>query len=225
MPLFSEASGLGLIEARRTTTAATRAQAFLRAMPPAEAARVLGSKDRLARALNGADPVAVFDAGALPAYRTRLAGQSGADNGLMPQTPADRMIAGLIDRAGRAERFAGLWVDEQSFERHLARRVRVLHVAGEEDYTMRTRRTLAGAHRVVVVTPRDPLMHVTGKVAMIGGDWIVLLSEDGRIVTSYPFDAHKERFEERHEKLGDRIDEHQISEAHRRLLARVFGPA
>lgn len=135
------------------------------------------------------------------------------------------MIEGLITRAQQAERFADLWVDAPSYERHLVRRIRVLHVADEAHYVRMTRQTLATADRVVVVSPRDPQMRVTGKLAMIGGEWIVLLSQTGRVVTSYPFDDQREQFEQRHSRLGDRVDEYLISQAHRRLLARVFGAA
>lgn len=195
------------------------AQAFLRGMPPDEAARVLGSKQRLARALAGVDPVAIADEGVAAQYRTRRAGRENAG---MAMTAADRMIQGLANRAQQSDRFSDLWVDAPSYERHLARRVRVLHVADEAEYVRRTKQTIATADRVVVVTPRDPMMRVTGKLAMIGGGWIVLLSELGHIVTSYPFDAHKVQFEQRHRNIGDRVDEHHISQAHRRLLARVF---
>ena len=182
------------------------------------AARMLA----LERALADADPVVIADEGVAAQYRTRWVGRENAD---MAMTATDRMIQGLATRAQQSDRFPDLWVDAPSYERHLARRVRVGHVADEAEYVRRTRQTIAAADRVAVVTPRDPQMRVTGKLAMIGGSWIVLLSQTGLIVTSYPFDAHKVQFEQRHRNLGDRVDEHPISQAHRRLLARVFGPS
>ena len=81
---LSSRPDLSLRDASFSADPAARAREFLRRLPPAEAARVLGSRDRLQRALNGADPVAVFDEGVSVRYRTRRVGDAALDNGPMP---------------------------------------------------------------------------------------------------------------------------------------------
>ena len=54
------------------------ARAFLRSLPPDQAARVLGSRERLARVMNGADWEAVAQAGVPAQYRLVRLGQDAA---------------------------------------------------------------------------------------------------------------------------------------------------
>jgi hypothetical protein len=61
------------------------AQSFLRDMTSEEAARVVGSRERLARALNGEDPVVIVDQGVAERYRTRRVGQVLAQSTAVPQ--------------------------------------------------------------------------------------------------------------------------------------------
>lgn len=61
-------------EARSVDDPSAQARAYLRSLPSAEAARVLGSRDRLQRALQGADPIRLIDAGKPAQYRTQRLG-------------------------------------------------------------------------------------------------------------------------------------------------------
>ncbi|MBI3157606.1 MAG: hypothetical protein HYZ20_19675 [Burkholderiales bacterium] len=70
---------LDLTDARPQPMAA---QAFIRGLPAAEAARIVGSKARLHQVLAGADPVAVWDAGVKAQYRTQRLGDGAAGGAL-----------------------------------------------------------------------------------------------------------------------------------------------
>lgn len=61
-------------EARSVDDPSAQARAYLRSLPSAEAARVLGSRERLQRALQGADPIRLIDAGKPAQYRTQRLG-------------------------------------------------------------------------------------------------------------------------------------------------------
>jgi hypothetical protein len=55
---------------RRVQDPASKARACLRSLQPADALHVPGTRDRLQHVLQGADPVAVIDAGKHPQHRT-----------------------------------------------------------------------------------------------------------------------------------------------------------
>lgn len=61
-------------EARSVDDPSAQARAYLRSLPSAEAARVLGSRERLQRALQGDDPIRLIDAGKPTQYRTQRLG-------------------------------------------------------------------------------------------------------------------------------------------------------
>jgi hypothetical protein len=87
------------------------AQSFLRDMTSEEAARVVGSRERLARALNGEDPVDIVDQGVAARYRTRRVGQVLAQSTAVPQdayavAKAGGTHSGLIKRFGNETEYA-----------------------------------------------------------------------------------------------------------------------
>jgi hypothetical protein len=143
---------------------------------------------------------------------------------MLPIVPKN-MLDGLLSRAvGYQEHgFTGMWQNGQSFERHLARRMAKGEVIDAADYERKTLAVFRGATTPVVATPANRQMRHTGKMAMRSGDWIVLLSEEGGLVTSYPRIHGIKGFEERHLEIGDRIDEYTIGADIRSRLEELFG--
>lgn len=143
----------------------------------------------------------------------------------MPPLPR-QMLDGLVQAAqdlGAELTLKNLWANAKKYEKHVDKRISSGHAQSLLDYQQKTFLTLANAQTIVVVVDKDPAMHATGKLAISGGDWLVLLSEQGRIVTSYPIDQSQPQFEQRHMEKGDQINEYEIDQATREELARLFG--
>src|SRR5574337_224108 len=218
------------------------AQAWLREQGLNEGAAVMGSRARRDAVLKGADPLALWNERSDPLYRVRMV-REGADGGglaqqlaassavkpmdnarMLPRIPQD-MLNGLIARgeAMADKGFMALWTEPSSAERHTRRRIQRGDVVDEHDYIAKTLGVFKEAERIVVVTPINPVMRHTGKVAMISGEWIVLLAENGGIVTSYPHRPNEfETFEQKHAAYGDRIDDYAIPDDIRSRLASLF---
>lgn len=176
---------------------------LLRTLPPGEAARLLGSRERMAQVLNGGDWQK------LPGLRLERVGKNEAMR--LPNVPKN-MLDGLTEAASAKNTggFASMWVDPTSHDRHVQRRIRKGEVADAFEYEQKTIAAILDARALKVVTPVNMDMRHTGKMAMMNDSWVVLLAETGRIVTSYPkVDGYKE-FEARHQELGDQVDEYKI---------------
>lgn len=138
-----------------------------------------------------------------------------------------RIVAGLIGAAEQAPvdpsaRLEWLWANPKKFGKHVTKRARDGDIDSVADYATKTFLVLAQARRLTVALPVSPAMHPTAKVQLFAAGWTVLLSEEGRIVTSYPFDPDQQQFEERHRALGDTLHDHEISQDHRAALAQLF---
>lgn len=143
----------------------------------------------------------------------------------MPPLPR-QMLDGLVQAAqdlGAELTLKNLWANAKKYEKHVDKRISIGHAQSLLDYQQKTFLTLANAQTIVVVVNKDPAMYATGKVAVSGGDWLVLLSKQGRIVTSYQIDLSQPQFEQRHMEKGDQINEYEIDQATREELARLFG--
>ena len=138
-----------------------------------------------------------------------------------------RIVAGLIG-AGQeaptdpAARLEWLWANPKKFGKHVTKRTRDGDIDSVADYADKTFGVLAAAHHLTVVRPVSPTMHPTAKVQIVAAGWTVLLSEEGRIVTSYPFDPDQQQFEYRHRELGDTLHDYEIPQAYRATLAQLF---
>ena len=95
--------------------------------------------------------------------------------------------------------------------------------ADEIDYAQKTFKVIANASTMTLVDPSSKAMRVTGKIQIEADGWVVLVSESGKIVTSYPAYSHLQSFEQRHIELGDFVYEKQISRKYRAILAQLFG--
>lgn len=153
-----------------------------------------------------------------------LAGLAPGENGGMLPPAVQRMLDGLIARglAARASGFAALWVGERSLSRHAAKRIAQGDVVDADDYERATLAFLAGAQELMLITPVDPKMHATGKLGIVGREWLVLLSADGGIVTSYQIKPGMVTVRERHILAGDRVEDFPIPDDIRKSLAAVF---
>jgi len=196
-----------------------------------EAAKVVGSRAKLAVALTQSPVEAVFNIHRPVPYRLGRVGDGVArmrdmDKELteLPDVPRS-MVHGLITK-GQAmqdgEAFATAWTTPDSHAKHLVRRIARGDVVDADDYKRKTLETIATAQQLRVVTPADAAMRHTGKLVVSNDAWVVLLSPEGAIVTSYPHIAALESFEQRHLRLGDQIDEYTIGTHTRARLADVF---
>jgi hypothetical protein len=144
---------------------------------------------------------------------------------MLPEIPR-KMLDGLIDAAellGSAVTLKALWANSAKYEKHVDKRIAIGHAVSAADYQQRTFLTLSKAESIVVVHDQNPAMFATGKVQIRSGDWLVLLSEAGKIVTSYRIDLRQVQFEQRHREKGDQVYEYEIDAATRKRLAGLFG--
>ena len=148
-----------------------------------------------------------------------------AENEPMIAEVPKKMLEGLIVRAVNwpLNGFAGLWVEPSSLLRHTRKRIDQGDVSGAGDYLQKTLAVLAAAERITVAVPADGAMRATGKLAIMNSGWVVLLSEAGGLVTTYPAKPGFAGFEERHRRSGDRIDDYAIPDDLKTSLAHLFG--
>lgn len=126
------------------------AREYLRSLPPAEAARILGNRERLDAVLNGAGWEEVTQAGVRPEYRLQRVGD-GTFSAMAQAFNMDRLAFSdfFHDKPGAPERFAvaqltdaeqalfgvnssQLWLSRISLDEHKARHPEV----GMDDYLM-----------------------------------------------------------------------------------------
>lgn len=138
----------------------------------------------------------------------------------------NNIISNLIERAKGADdfsRFSSLWVSDRFRERHIAKRIAEGAITNEQEYARLTFDVLANASKMVVAEPVSSGMRITGKIQVEVGGWIVLLSEEGHVITSYPFVGSAKAFEARHIEMGDHVYEQEITSDDRAVLAQLFG--
>jgi len=146
---------------------------------------------------------------------------------------AQGVVTGLVSSAlalienwdVSAELLRELWFNPKGFDKHLEKRIAVNHVKDAEDYAKKTFDVLNSADEVTVALPSQEGGMTTGMMKRTSGEWVVLLTENGKIITSYQFEPGKETFTERHIRLGDDINVYNIPEETRRILERLFGHA
>lgn len=107
------------------------------------------------------------------------------------------------------------------FDKHVIKRKVAKDIVDAADYKKRTFDVLSSATTMKIAINQEGRLNF-GKFQIESGGWIVLVSETGKIVTSYPLDAKKSTFEQNHERVGDKIHEHSISERNRKILKRIF---
>jgi hypothetical protein len=156
--------------------------------------------------------------------------------GGLPEDPFRRALDGMLGAlAARSDAFpdytgggrlARLWRDLGSYSRHVRRRIDDGSIADAEDLAGRVFATLAATRRVQLALA-DSARFTTGQFAtrvrdLQGGEWIVLVDGNGRIVTAYPFDPSRVGFEQWSAQHGHPVRQLDLSPADRALLARLF---
>lgn len=138
---------------------------------------------------------------------------------------AKKMLDGLLGLAAndRGNLLRSIFDNDASFAKHLQKRMERGEILSEQDYAEKTFGVLANAATLTVVLPARAEMLPTGKMRLTNGAWIVLLGERGNVITSHPFRPDLVQFEQRHEAMGDDVDDQSIPKTYRDALARVFG--
>lgn len=122
--------------------------------------------------------------------------------------------------SGIQDRFIGLWKSRGDYEKHLAKRQREQAVMSGADYAAKTFKVIAQAERMMLAVASNDF--ATGKLEIEADGWIVLVGNDGHIVTSYRYLPNKLEFLARHREAGDIIHEYRLDEELRKLLESVF---
>jgi hypothetical protein len=177
----------------------------------------------------------VINAGKDSRYHLKRLGEFGetvktdmiGDMNNLANQRAETLIGNLIrfaetDKSDRLDsRLKSLWISDESFDKHIVKRKGAGDILDEMDYAKHTFDVLSSASIMKIAINNDERLN-SGKFQVASSDWAVLVSESGKIVTSYPFDPNKSTFEQNHERVGDKIHEHTISRANREILKRVF---
>ena len=139
---------------------------------------------------------------------------------------ADTIIETLIAQTQGTDvlsKFASIWTSDKFRIKHIAKRVASGEVVDEFDYAKKTFEVMARADTMTLVDPVNQSLRVTGKIQIEIDGWVVLISEEGKIVTSYPAYPNLQSFEKRHQENGDFVYEKQIDRKYRAILAQLFG--
>jgi len=128
---------------------------------------------------------------------------------------AEAMLLNLSDKVSKTE-FNEAWYSEKSYNKHVVKRTKLGEIVDAADYEAKTRDVIANAQKLIVVTPTKGM--ISGKLQIISNGWIVLIGEEGKIITSYPFDENKLSFEQRHIDNGDIVYEYFISSTIKKIL-------
>lgn len=121
---------------------------------------------------------------------------------------------------GYPDRFIGLWKSRGDYDKHLAKRQREQAVMTGEDYAAKTFEVIAQAKSMTLVLSSNDF--ATGKLQIEADGWIVLVGNDGHIVTSYRYMPDKIEFLARHREAGDIIHEYRLDEELRKILDSIF---
>jgi hypothetical protein len=126
----------------------------------------------------------------------------------------------VTESSSTSERLEALWTSQGRYQSHLAKRLGNQDIQDSTDYALKTFAVLATVKRMVVVIADND--HASGKLQAESGGWIVLIGNNGHIVTSHPFDPEKMTFEDRHKQAGERVHDHIIDADTREILAGLF---
>ena len=127
-----------------------------------------------------------------------------------------------VENAQPESQLKELWSNKKRYDEHIDKRIRFGEITSEMDYQNKTFDVLANASKIIIAIPKDSGM-ISGKVQLVVDGWVVVLGENGEIVTSYPFDKSKQTFEQNEINAGSEIYEHSMIEKTSEILKRVFG--
>ncbi len=195
------------------------------ALPEDDQRLIAGSRERLLQFRKGKSLEAIYNEMVRPEYRLKRVGDilGGMKN------VADRVMAAVARRAEVIRKrdgsdidvFRDLWNSDKNHLKHLEKRLRDGSILNEEDYVGKTFNVLAEARTLIIAEPDDDRL-ISAKAVLEHLGWVVLLSEHGTLITSYPADQGAKSFEDNHRNLGDRVYDQHISEDYRRLLKTLF---
>ena len=137
---------------------------------------------------------------------------------------AQELLNNLIDNAEKStseNKLKQLWFNPEKYDPHIEKRVELGHISSKADYEARTFDVLANAKKIKVAIPPEGDM-ISSKFQLVADGWIVLVSLDGKIITSYEFMKDKSTFEQNETGRGHKIYEYSISTKDREILKRVF---
>jgi hypothetical protein len=152
----------------------------------------------------------------------------GLDNGGMEKTPADTVLENLLINAANApngsreEFFGALWKSNENMQRHVMRRMGEGSISGLDEYITRTFEVLGSAETMAVSLPFTSDLKASAKVEIAKDGWIVLLTPNGRIVSSYYFDSNLEQFEQKEQRTGHKLREYDIGTNYREIAKGLF---
>lgn len=143
----------------------------------------------------------------------------------MEHKTAQKLLNELISNAEKAKtgesKLKQLWFNPEKYDKHIDKRVDLGHISSKADYEAKTFEVLANAKNVKVSIPPNEGM-TAGKFQLVSDGWIVLVSGDGKIITSYEHMKDKSTFEQNETDRGNKIYEHNIRAEDRKTLKRVF---
>lgn len=137
--------------------------------------------------------------------------------GLLSKTGAMINVGEASWKTG-SEALRDLFVSEKSFEKHVEKRIGLGHIIDAQDYAKKTFGTLEFAKDAIVsVDPRQGF----ASMAIVRRGWVVILGDEGKIVTSYAVESDKKTYRENEESSGKKVYEHAIPDNVRAAFARL----
>lgn len=134
-------------------------------------------------------------------------------------------MAGAIENGSKTwgsgtDALRGLFVSEKSYESHVQKRIALGHIIDENDYAKKTFSALEFARdSMVSVDPKSGF----ASMAIVRRNWVVLIGNEGKIITSYAVEDGKKTYRQNEQSTGNTVYEHAIDEATRAAFARLRG--
>lgn len=137
---------------------------------------------------------------------------------LVNQHTVATLVAKLAKKANNANSLDTLWANGTSLKGHIAKRVKLGHIADEADYFNKVKLALTQADKFNFVdSPKYPLLE------LVGNTWSVILNQDGLIKTAYLHEQHLKSFTHIQTQKGHTVYGHAIGTGLGKQLKQLFG--
>jgi len=114
--------------------------------------------------------------------------------------------------------FHKLWINEDSFKKHIEKRLKLSHIKDKDDYILKTINCVINADEYILAIHKDSWNNLCYNR---NNNWVVIFNENGEIMTSYKVEPDKKGFEELHKEVGGKIEKGEVDEKVREAFKRL----
>ena len=177
-----------------------------------EKRQILGSYDKLERFKRGKHPERIFNE-IRPNYPIRK-----YVDVLDKLKVEDKIVEKINSIEDVKKDFYKLWINEDSFKKHIEKRLKLSHIKDKDDYILKTINCVINADEYILAIHKDSWNNLCYNR---NNNWVVIFNENGEIMTSYKVEPDKKSFEELHKEVGGKIKKGEVDEKVREAFKRL----